>query len=146
MGTQGTKEGGERVRYAFADCVLDTARRELRRAGEVVKLEPKVYEVLVYLVQQAEHLVTQEELLEHVWDGAFVQPIAIARSITAIRHALGDQRKAPRVIQTLHRQGYRFVAPVTVLDAAVPPHEVLTAVSRGTCAAGLHTGSVPSGG
>jgi DNA-binding winged helix-turn-helix (wHTH) protein len=124
MRTQGAKEG-EHVRYAFADCVLDTARRELRRAGEVVKLEPKTYGVLVYLVQHAERVVTHEELLEHVWDGAFVELSAIARNISYIRQAVGDHdhRTAPQVIQTFPRLGYRFVALVTVLDATMSPTE-----------------------
>jgi len=54
------------MQYAFADCVLDTARRELQRAGRPVKLEPKAYQVLVYLVQHADRLVTRAELLNRL--------------------------------------------------------------------------------
>jgi DNA-binding winged helix-turn-helix (wHTH) protein len=104
------------MRYTFAECVLDTDRCELYRAGALVDLEPKPYEVLVYLVQHPERLVTQEELLRHVWPDVIVESGAIARNITAIRKAVGDHPKAPRVIKTLHRQGYRFVAPLTVQD------------------------------
>ena len=57
------------MRYAFADCVLDTDRCELYLARDLVKLEPKSYEVLVYLVQHAERLVTHQELLEYVAAG-----------------------------------------------------------------------------
>jgi DNA-binding winged helix-turn-helix (wHTH) protein len=102
----------------------------LYRARDLVKLEPKSYEVLVYLVQHAERLVTHKELLEYVWHDTFVQPIAIARSITAIRQAVGDSGKVQRVIKTLPRQGYRFVAPVTVQAAMVPPAESLPLSSR----------------
>jgi len=130
------------MRYAFTDCVLDTACRELYRAGEVVQLEPKVYQVLAYLVQHAGPLVTQEELLEQIWPEAIVQPIAIARSITAIRRAVGDSSAAQRVIQTRHGQGYRFVAPVTVLDAAMPPMEILPP-SAGAPAPPVSTLEVP---
>ena len=88
----------------FADWVLDTERRELRRAGVPGTRAPKVYQVLVSLVQHAERLVTPEELFEHVWPNLYVEPIAIARSITAIRRAVGDSGDAQRVIRTLHRQ------------------------------------------
>ena len=106
------------MRYAFADCVLDTDRYELCRTGELVQLQPKVYKLLSCLVQHAERLVTQAELLEHGWPGAYVQPIAIARNISEIRRAVGDRRETQPVIQTLPRQGYRLVAPVTVLGTA----------------------------
>ena len=83
------------MRYAFEDCVLDAARRELRRAGEVARLEPKVYHVRVYLVQHAERMVTQRELLDHIWSKIAVEPIAIARNISNIRRAVGESAQGP---------------------------------------------------
>jgi DNA-binding winged helix-turn-helix (wHTH) protein len=113
------------MQYAFVDCVLDTERRELRRASMPVKLEPKVYQVLVYLVQHADRMVTREELFNHVWPEVYVAHTAVARCITTIRQAIGDSAEAQRVIQTRHGQGYRFVAPVTVYEAIAPPAEGL---------------------
>ncbi|HXH11306.1 MAG TPA: winged helix-turn-helix domain-containing protein [Alphaproteobacteria bacterium] len=112
------------MQCTFGDCVLDTDRRELRRAGVPVKLERKVYEVLAYLVQHRERLVTKAELLEQVWPGIYVDEIAVARCITAVCQAVGDSRAAQRVIQTRHGQGYCFVAPVTVDDARLPTTKV----------------------
>jgi DNA-binding winged helix-turn-helix (wHTH) protein len=111
------------MQYAFADCVLDTERRELHRTGLPVKLEPKVYQVLVYLVQHADRLVTRDELLDHVWPAVYVAHTAVARCITAVRQAVGDSADTQRVIQTRHGQGYRLVAPVTVYEAMAPPAE-----------------------
>lgn len=91
------------MQYAFDDCVLDTERYELRRAGVPVKLEPKVYKILVYLVQHANRVVTREELLEHVWPEVYVVHTAMARCITAIRQAGGDSGTTQRVIQTRPR-------------------------------------------
>src|SRR5215475_3431329 len=113
-------EENRRMQYAFGDCVLDTERWELHRAGLAVKLEPKVYQVLVYLVQHADRLVTRDELLDHAWPEVYVTHTAVARCITAIRQAVGDSADAQRVIQTRHGQGYRIVAPVTVREAMVP--------------------------
>jgi DNA-binding winged helix-turn-helix (wHTH) protein len=116
-------EESRNMQYAFADCVLDTEGRELRRAGVPVKLEPKVYQVLVYLVQHADRVVTREELLDQVWPEVYVAPTAVARCITSIRQAVGDRPEAQQVIQTRHGQGYRFVAPLAVYNTIAPPAE-----------------------
>jgi DNA-binding winged helix-turn-helix (wHTH) protein len=91
MMTQGADER-ENMRYAFEDYVLDAARR----AGGA-RLEPKVYLVLVliYLVQHAERMVTQRELLDHIWSKIAVEPIAIARNISNIRRAVGESAQGP---------------------------------------------------
>jgi len=64
--------GARHMLYTFGDYILDTARRELRRQGCPVPLEPKGYQVLLYLVQYSERLVTKDELLEHVWPEVYV--------------------------------------------------------------------------
>jgi DNA-binding winged helix-turn-helix (wHTH) protein/predicted ATPase len=109
--------------FTFHEYVLDTQRHELRQQGVPVPLERKVYEVLVYLVQQADRLVTKHELLEAVWPAVYVNDSAVARCIGAVRQAVGDGRATQRVIRTVHGQGYRFVAPVVVHrdDAGTSP-------------------------
>jgi DNA-binding winged helix-turn-helix (wHTH) protein/class 3 adenylate cyclase len=123
--------------YAFGDYILDTARRELRRQGRPVPLESKGYQVLLYLVQHHERLVTKDELLEHVWPEVYVIDTTVSRCLTLIRKAVGDSGTAQRVIKTLHGQGYRFVAPVQVQDEpgpealpAPPPMHLETAEDR----------------
>ncbi len=99
--------------YDFGDSVLDTLRRELRHAGLPVKLEGKVYQVLLYMVEHRDRLVSKKELLDNVWARRCVVENAVARCIGAARQAIGDSRKLQRTIRTVHGQGYRFVAPVT---------------------------------
>jgi DNA-binding winged helix-turn-helix (wHTH) protein/predicted ATPase len=109
--------------YIFGNCTLDTQRHELRRAGEPIKLTRKDYEVLLYLVQHSDHLVTKEELLEHVWPDVYVDDTAVARCIRTVRRAVGDSPETQHVIKTVHGQGYRFVAPLTVQEQlpTLPP-------------------------
>ena len=77
-------------------------------------LESKGYQVLLYLVQHQQRLVTKDELLERVWPEVYVIDTTVSRCLTLIRKAVGDSGTAQRVIKTLHGQGYRFVAPVQV--------------------------------
>jgi DNA-binding winged helix-turn-helix (wHTH) protein len=104
--------------YVFGAYELDLQRYELRRAGEPLPLEPKVFDVLTYLVRHGDSLVSKDELLEHVWCGANVGEAALVRCIVAARKAIGDRPETPRIIQTIRGRGYRFLAPVTI---AAPP-------------------------
>jgi DNA-binding winged helix-turn-helix (wHTH) protein len=104
--------------YVFGAYTLDTQRYELRRAGEPLPLEPKVFDVLTYLVQQCDRLVSKDELLAQVWCGANVGEAALVRCIVAARKAIGDRPETPRIIQTVRGRGYRFVAPVTIAAPA----------------------------
>src|SRR5262249_34799622 len=106
--------------YVFGEYVLDTHRHELRQAGVPVPLEPKAYQLLTYLVQHRDRLVTKAELLEQVWPDVYVADTAVARCLTAIRKAVGDSGARQRVIHTRHGQGYRFAAPVSEHDVAEP--------------------------
>jgi predicted ATPase/DNA-binding winged helix-turn-helix (wHTH) protein len=79
---------------------------------ERIRLTPKAFAVLQYLVEHAGRLVTQNEILDAVWTDTFVQPEVLKSQILDIRHALGDDPKNPRFIETLPRRGYQFIAPV----------------------------------
>jgi TolB-like protein len=98
--------------YRFGLFELDTAKAELRADGGVRHLEPQVFALLVLLVENRERLVSLDEIIEKVWDGRVVSDAAVASRIKSARHALGDDGKAQRFIRTIHRQGFRFVAPV----------------------------------
>src|SRR5215475_2434782 len=104
--------------YSFYDYTLDEARRELRRRGQSVTVEPKVFQVLLYLLQHCDRVVSKEELLEQCWPETFVSETALTRCLTKLRKVVQADRTAPPVIKTLHGQGYRFVAEVTLVSPA----------------------------
>ena len=87
-------------------------RKRERGPDERVTLTPKAFAVLRYLVEHAGQLVTHDQLLDEVWRATHVQPQAVKREILYLRRALGDRPKKAMYIETLHRRGYRFVAPV----------------------------------
>src|SRR5208282_2486814 len=89
------------------------------RDDERIRLTPKAFAVLQYLVNNPGRLVTQNELLGAVWPDTFVQPEVLKSQILDVRHALGDDAKNPRFIETLPRRGYQFVAPVADTFAAM---------------------------
>jgi DNA-binding winged helix-turn-helix (wHTH) protein len=98
------------MRLTFDDYILDVARRELWRGCEPVVVEPQVFDVLVYLVQHPERVVTRDELLQAVWDGRIVSESAITNRVNAARRAIGDSGEAQRLIRTVPRKGFRFIA------------------------------------
>jgi predicted ATPase/DNA-binding winged helix-turn-helix (wHTH) protein len=99
--------------YRFGEeYELNPQRYELRYAGKLVKLEPQVFNVLAYLIQHRERVVTKEELLAQLWPGRFVTEATLTSRLTAARRAIGDRGREQRLIQTLHGRGYRFIAEV----------------------------------
>jgi TolB-like protein len=100
------------VAFAFGDHVLDLERRELRRSGDLVDLEPQVFDLLAYLVQQRDRVVSKDDLLQAVWGGRIVSEAAMTSRINAVRRAVGDSGAAQQVIRTIARKGLRFVAAV----------------------------------
>ena len=107
--------------YRFYDYMLDPASRELRHGPHRLALEPKVFQVLLYLLEHRDRLVPKAELLEQCWPETFVSESALTRCLARLRKAVPAPPTAPPVIATRHRQGYRFVAAVTVLAQALPP-------------------------
>jgi pimeloyl-ACP methyl ester carboxylesterase/DNA-binding winged helix-turn-helix (wHTH) protein len=100
------------VRYRFDDSVLDTTRYELSRGGELVHVEPQVFDVLAHLVEHRDRVVAKAELLEAVWGHQFVSESALTTRVKQLRQAVGDSGRVQRIVQTVHGRGYRFVAPV----------------------------------
>ncbi len=100
------------MRYVFGDTVLDTTRYELCRAQQMQHVEPQVFDVLAHLVQNRDRVVSKIELLDQVWGHQFVTESALTTRIKQLRHAVGDNGKDQRVVQTIHGRGYRFVASV----------------------------------
>jgi TolB-like protein/DNA-binding winged helix-turn-helix (wHTH) protein len=106
------------VIFRFDGYELDSARYELRRAGAPVALEPKVLDVLLHLVRQRERLVTKEELLREVWPGVHVSESTLTRAVSLARAALGESAAEPRAIETVPGRGYRWKAPIEVVEPA----------------------------
>jgi DNA-binding winged helix-turn-helix (wHTH) protein/class 3 adenylate cyclase/tetratricopeptide (TPR) repeat protein len=111
------------MRYLFGDYALDTSRCELHRTGQRIPLRPKVFDVLRYLIAQRDRVVSQQELLEHLWPQQFVGEATLKSCIKEARRAVGDTGKAQCMIQTLHGRGYRFVAVVTEASESPPVGE-----------------------
>jgi TolB-like protein/DNA-binding winged helix-turn-helix (wHTH) protein/pimeloyl-ACP methyl ester carboxylesterase len=100
------------VPYFFADFILDTDRRELRCRAAPVAVEPQVFDLLTYLIQNRGRVVSKDDLLEAVWSGRIVSESTIASRINAARKALGDSGQAQTLIRTVPRKGVRFVGDV----------------------------------
>lgn len=100
----------------FDRFCLDSGRRELRRDGSLVAVEPKVFDLIDCLVEQRDRVVSRDDLIQIVWDGRIVSESALATCINAARAALGDSGEEQRLIKTLPRKGFRFIG--TVRDAA----------------------------
>ena len=105
---------------AFGDHRLDIKRRELRRGTELIELEPKVFDLLAFLVQQRDRVVSKDDLLQEIWGGRIVSESALTTRINAVRRALGDDGTQQRLVRTFTRKGIRFVGEVTEMsDPAV---------------------------
>src|SRR5688572_22371023 len=98
------------MHYRFDLYTLDVAARELRRAGQAVRIERQVFSLLLYLIEQRRRVVPRSELLHHLWEEARGSEGALTYSIAALRRATGDAGRDQRVVRTYHGVGYRFVA------------------------------------
>src|SRR5215468_10580329 len=96
--------------YEFGPFRLDVAERLLLRDGEVVPLQPKVFDLLLALVERHGRLVEKEELMTAVWPDTFVEEANIASNISILRKTLSENGE--RLIETVPKRGYRFVAEV----------------------------------
>ena len=108
------------VQFLFDDHVLDVERRELRRAGRLIAMEPQVFDLLVHLVRNRERVVSKDDLIEAVWHGRVVSESTLTSRINAVRKAVGDSGEAQRLIRTVQRKGIRFVGAVS---EAIAPGE-----------------------
>jgi TolB-like protein len=106
-------QGGAEVRYRFEDYVLDPERRELTRGSEAIAVGPQVFDLLLYLVRNREHVVSKDELLDGVWGGRIVSESTLTSHINAARKAIGDSGQEQRLIRTVARKGFRFVGHIT---------------------------------
>ncbi len=100
------------MQLVFADFVLDTDRRELRRSSELIAVEPQVYDLLLYLVRHHDRVVTKDDLIASVWGGRITSDATMTSRIYAARKAIGDSGQHQKLIRTIPRKGLRFVGEV----------------------------------
>ena len=112
--------------YQFGEYTLDPQTYDLLRNGEPVPVEPQVFGVLYFLIENHDRVVSRDELIEAVWDGRIVSDATLSSRISAARTAVGDSGRDQNIIRTIPRRGFRFVAAVSTnahadkQDAAAP--------------------------
>ncbi len=128
--------------FRIGECLIEPRQNRIVRRESEVRLEPRVMDVLVCLAERAGEVVSRETLNQQVWGNIVVTDQAVTNCISELRHHLGDDRSANRVIETIPKRGYRLAAPI--LPALSPPvHEALSAsgerpaIRRWLVAAGL---------
>ena len=103
--------------YRFLDHTLQTdARRLLGPDGQTIELTPRLYDALLFMVERPGELLDKDRLLAELWSGLVVEENSLSQSVSALRRALGDDAQRSRFIQTVHRRGFRFIAPVTAVE------------------------------
>ena len=119
------------MQFIFDNQTLDTDRRELRGGSGLVAVEPQVFDLLVYLLENRNRLVSKDDLIASVWGGRIVSDSTLASRINAARRAVGDNGEEQRLIRTVARRGVRFVGSVRTrpngsqpAEAAVPPGDL----------------------
>lgn len=100
------------MRYFFEEFSFDTARRELRRRTEVIAVAPKVFDLLNYLIENRERVVSKHDLIGAIWEGRIVSEAAMTTRLNAARRAIGDSGDQQRLIKTFPRKGVRFVGAI----------------------------------
>ena len=100
------------MRYVFAGCELDTDLFMLYRQGHATRLRPKVFQVLLYLIEHRDGVISKDTLIETVWPDQYISEATLADAIRDIRRVVGDRPRHPHVIQTRHGHGYHFIAEV----------------------------------
>ena len=119
--------------YRFGQFALDARKRTVSRADSPVCLTPKAFDVLLFLVQNPNRLLTKEELLHAVWGDTFVEEGNLTQYISHLRKALDDNSEDTRLIVTIARKGYQFTADVTVAEVAgIAKHATLHAAATET--------------
>jgi len=111
-------KGRALLSFQFEDFVLDAERRELRRAGDLIAVEPQVFDMIEFLVRHRDRVVTRDDLLDAIWNGRVVSESTLASLINAARRALNDTGEEQRLIRTVARKGLRFVGEVADGKAA----------------------------
>ena len=109
------------MQFVFDNYTLDADRRELRCGSDSVAVQPQVFDLLVYLVQNRERVVSRDDLIASVWHGRIVSESALTSRINSARMALGDSGRDQKLIRTIPRKGLRFVGAVSEPSNGIRP-------------------------
>jgi len=109
---RGVGDGGV-VIYVFGDYELDTTRFELSFAGRAIAVEPQVLELLIFLIDHRDRVVTRTELFDTIWKGRIVSDTTLSSRIKTVRKTIGDDDERQRLVKTIHGRGFRFTGDVT---------------------------------
>lgn len=102
--------------YRFETYALDTGKHELSAGGAIIPLEPQVFALLLLLIENRERLVGKDEIVERIWKGRIVSEAAVASRVKSARQAIGDDGAGQRLIRTIPKLGFRFVAEVETVS------------------------------
>ena len=100
------------MRLRFAEFAIDLGQHELHRSGQLVPIEPQVFDLLAHLVRNRNRIASKDELIEAVWQGRAISDAALSSCISAARRAIGDNGNDQVLIRTLHKRGFRFIGQV----------------------------------
>ena len=118
------------MKFLFGEYTLDAARRELCRRSEPIAVEPQVFDLLVYLIENRDRVVSKDDLIGAVWAGRIVSDSTLTSRINAARKAIGDSGDKQELIRTMARKGLRFVGEPRSTDieradaTALPPDQI----------------------
>jgi len=113
--------------FRLGDWFVEPSLNRLSRDDTTIQLELKVMDVLVCLAERAGEVVTRQEIVDRVWATEFISDNTLTHAVTELRNALGDDARNPSFIETIHRRGYRLIAPV---EAAVSDEAAISKVAR----------------
>src|SRR5215510_9735570 len=122
------------MKYQIAEYTLDTTRYRITSGDTVIPAEPKVFDLLVYLIRHRDRVLSREELFKEVWDGREVSDATLSNHVKSARKILGDSGELQQTILTIRGRGYQFIAPVTEIadgaDSVAPAQAVERTVPR----------------
>src|SRR5688572_11640015 len=113
------------MKYQIAEYLIDTARYRISSGDAPIPAEPKVFDLLVYLIAHRERVVTREELFREVWEGREVSDATLSNHVKSARKILGDSGELQKTILTIRSRGYQFIAPVTLVPEGAGGDETL---------------------
>lgn len=119
------------MRVSIGSHVVDTLTLDITREGKTFAVEPKVFDLLVLLIENRHRVVTRDEIVEKLWQGRAISDDAVSTCVKAARRALGDDGRSQGIIRTIHRRGFRLVGEV-VTEETVPARPVPEAAARAT--------------
>jgi len=103
-------------RYRFADVLIDKDQRLVVVEGQEVEIQPRVFDLLIYLIQKRDRAVSKQELQDQIWPGMLVSETVLSRAVMKARKAVGDDAQNQSIIKTLHGHGYRFIAELEDIE------------------------------